>query len=1133
MTDTLVSFAKDFLAGGIAAAISKTAVAPIERVKLLLQVQHASKQITADKHYKGIVDCVVRIPKEQGFLSFWRGNLANVIRYFPTQALNFAFKDKYKKIFLDGVDKHTQFWRYFAGNLASGGAAGATSLCFVYPLDFARTRLAADVGKSGAEREFSGLGNCLVKVFKSDGLRGLYQGFNVSVQGIIIYRAAYFGIYDTAKGMMPDPKNTHIVVSWMIAQTVTAVAGLTSYPFDTVRRRMMMQSGRKGADIMYSGTLDCWRKIARDEGGRAFFKGAWSNVLRGMGGAFVLVIYDELKKPMGRQSGCYRGNLKPGRLEAGVMERKCLLKWRQTLRLLIPTRVITKILCEISTQTEQFQEETSSQDVNKGEFFPSGDKIDGTPKNQGLAQEVAILCPNVKKSLQRVFECAYGQIILPWYSVPEPKDRQPLYNALWREFDIFLDRVITRASDIKFSAIAVDSVRILTQHLRNAKQPERGQLFSCREDEIAVLRVFSEALVRNLFPESLTAQNLTCVALKEIIALKVLELLVNWLSDPDNLNQLLVSHLDAITLKGSMDELPDLQGEGIPSPLDSVGKDVNTECVEDLPTEDVKPKKKGTKLKEKFSKFVEKLKIKEGNKKKKKKNKAEPESGSLVNETLGTNLDEEIAPCCALDPQDANSDDSDSEYYLVQEDMMEFKLSYEMWRLSCWVVSVKQVQEQDGELSFTIHLEEASNPEKLHWDVIKSQAEFQQFYSSMADCADLPSIAEIMENTMNEEFKEQARAKLQTYLQELMNNGLLGQSPEVFQFLCPLEQLLTEEEANGGVWSLLSNLAYILTPAKGEEEDVGVLGTAKSDDPATEEVELEGLTEMENEKADLNGNCDSLYQLTSNTGRLPPVDFVDSNKDLKEETDFQATILQDSDPSEDDASVKESHFVRDGGGEHNDYPDGLFISFKAKAGKKDKLLPKTDGQDGKRRKAQVNVLRVKVQGAQESDKREFNQPGKEHKEATKAIIDLLKEISGNQILWNICDVILKAAMPILKRKANNFLNKMNPTEPEMASYIDRLREKLWPGGMPMVLGSGRTDEQKSETKDRAHQLINTRCSNVFFLKKTDVDAVFKLFQDIEENKKLCYMLLTYLLRELMPGEASLNIRVFAFLNSPE
>jgi solute carrier family 25 (mitochondrial adenine nucleotide translocator), member 4/5/6/31 len=290
-----ISFGKDFIAGGIAAAISKTAVAPIERVKLLLQVQYASKQIAADQRYKGMVDCFVRIPKEQGFLSYWRGNLANVIRYFPTQALNFAFKDKYKQVFLGGVDKKTQFWRYFMGNLASGGAAGATSLCFVYPLDFARTRLAADIGKSGAGREFTGLGNCLVKIFKSDGFAGLYRGFNVSVQGIIIYRAAYFGFFDTAKGMLPDPKNTPIVISWAIAQTVTTVAGIISYPFDTVRRRMMMQSGRAKGDLMYKGTIDCWSKILKQEGGSAFFKGAFSNVLRGTGGAFVLVLYDEIK----------------------------------------------------------------------------------------------------------------------------------------------------------------------------------------------------------------------------------------------------------------------------------------------------------------------------------------------------------------------------------------------------------------------------------------------------------------------------------------------------------------------------------------------------------------------------------------------------------------------------------------------------------------------------------------------------------------------------------------------------------------------------------------------------------------------------------------------------------------------
>merc|ERR1712126_210771 len=287
-----MSFMKDFLAGGIAAAVSKTAVAPIERVKLLLQVQAASKQISAENAYKGMVDCFIRIPEEQGIVAYWRGNLANVIRYFPTQALNFAFKDKYKQVFLGGVDKNKQFWRFFAGNLASGGAAGATSLCFVYPLDFARTRLGADVGKGAGQREFKGLGDCLIKIFKADGISGLYRGFFVSVQGIIIYRAAFFGLYDTAKGMTGK---TNILISWMIAQCVTTVSGIISYPFDTVRRRLMMQSGRKGGEVMYKGTLDCWKKIAKNEGGGAFFKGAFSNVLRGTGGALVLVMYDEIQ----------------------------------------------------------------------------------------------------------------------------------------------------------------------------------------------------------------------------------------------------------------------------------------------------------------------------------------------------------------------------------------------------------------------------------------------------------------------------------------------------------------------------------------------------------------------------------------------------------------------------------------------------------------------------------------------------------------------------------------------------------------------------------------------------------------------------------------------------------------------
>lgn len=78
--------------------------------------------------------------------------------------------------------------------------------------------LGADVGKTMQDRQYKGMVDCIVKTFKSDGLMGLYRGFIVSVQGIIIYRAAYFGCFDTAKGMLPDPKNTPVLVSFLIAQ---------------------------------------------------------------------------------------------------------------------------------------------------------------------------------------------------------------------------------------------------------------------------------------------------------------------------------------------------------------------------------------------------------------------------------------------------------------------------------------------------------------------------------------------------------------------------------------------------------------------------------------------------------------------------------------------------------------------------------------------------------------------------------------------------------------------------------------------------------------------------------------------------------------------------------------------------
>jgi len=291
--DEKLSFVESFFLSGAAAIISKTAAAPIERVKLMVQNQDEMlKSGRLDKPYTGVVDCTSRILKSEGVLPFWRGNMANVLRYFPTQALNFAFKDKIKAMFKG--KKTDPAYKKFVSNIMAGGAAGAMSLCFVYSLDYARTRLANDTKgakKGGGERQFNGLLDVYKKTLAADGIQGLYRGFVISCVGIMVYRGFYFGLYDTLKPMLLGD-NASVVLSFCLGYGVTVTAGLMSYPIDTIRRRMMMTSGEA---VKYNGSLDCTMQILKSEGVPSFFKGAGANILRGMAGAGVLAGFDKLK----------------------------------------------------------------------------------------------------------------------------------------------------------------------------------------------------------------------------------------------------------------------------------------------------------------------------------------------------------------------------------------------------------------------------------------------------------------------------------------------------------------------------------------------------------------------------------------------------------------------------------------------------------------------------------------------------------------------------------------------------------------------------------------------------------------------------------------------------------------------
>jgi len=285
-----LNFFEDFMLSGIAAGVSKTAAAPIERVKLLVQNQDEMiKQGRLDKPYNGVVDCTKRVLAEEGIGPFWRGNLANVIRYFPTQALNFAFKGQIKAIF--ACPKDAGYVQKVATNIASGGFAGSLSLTVVYSLDYARTRLANDSKGKDGNRQYNGLIDVYRKTIASDGIGGLYRGFVISCVGIFIYRGLYFGIYDTCKPIFIGEGGSFLA-SFALGWAVTVVSGLASYPIDTIRRRMMMTSG---TGVHYKSSFDCGMQILKTEGFMSMMKGAGANILRGVAGAGVLSGADEVK----------------------------------------------------------------------------------------------------------------------------------------------------------------------------------------------------------------------------------------------------------------------------------------------------------------------------------------------------------------------------------------------------------------------------------------------------------------------------------------------------------------------------------------------------------------------------------------------------------------------------------------------------------------------------------------------------------------------------------------------------------------------------------------------------------------------------------------------------------------------
>jgi len=247
------------------------------------------------KPYSGVVDCFRRVAAEQGIAAFWRGNLVNCLRYAPQQGSALAFNDFFKGLF-PKKDKKTEFGEYFLYNLLAGGMGGGTAMVICYPLDFARTRLASDL--QGGKGQFNGIMDCLVKTVKAQGITGLYRGTAVSIAGAFVYRAGQLGLYGTVMGFNPfkDDKGWKGILSGLVIGTLARSVILPfNYPFDTIRRRMMLESDLPADKRQYKSGIDCARKILQNEGLAGMYKGVFPEIFRGFGGVVVIVMYDRVK----------------------------------------------------------------------------------------------------------------------------------------------------------------------------------------------------------------------------------------------------------------------------------------------------------------------------------------------------------------------------------------------------------------------------------------------------------------------------------------------------------------------------------------------------------------------------------------------------------------------------------------------------------------------------------------------------------------------------------------------------------------------------------------------------------------------------------------------------------------------
>jgi solute carrier family 25 (mitochondrial phosphate transporter), member 23/24/25/41 len=283
--ETVIDAGLTLLAGGVAGGASRTVVAPLERLKILFQ-----SQVQPGK-YKGVIQSLKLIGKEEGLRGFFRGNGANCLRVVPQSAIQFYSFHTLKPYFANSDGEMTALRR-----LGAGALAGAFSLLGIYPLEMVRVRLTVD-----SSNRYNGIGDAFKKIVRHEGPRALYKGLVPSMAGIVPYVGLDFAVYETLRELPIVPKNAETnqptVVAKLICGGIAGIIGQTvAYPLDTCRRLLQTQGADPNAPIKYKGMWHCLQTIYAEQGWRGFYRGLAPNYLKAAPAiAISFVIFEAAK----------------------------------------------------------------------------------------------------------------------------------------------------------------------------------------------------------------------------------------------------------------------------------------------------------------------------------------------------------------------------------------------------------------------------------------------------------------------------------------------------------------------------------------------------------------------------------------------------------------------------------------------------------------------------------------------------------------------------------------------------------------------------------------------------------------------------------------------------------------------